>query len=239
VTETLVVAGAAGGCGASLVAGALALCWAALGARPWLLELDLERGDLAGAWGLPVDRTLADLAAVADELDAGHLRAVAAAHPSGVSLLPAPGIPEAEAAWRDAGVARLLAVAAAEGRVVVDAGAGLGRVGVAASERSAGVLVVCPPTLAGARRARRLLDVLAARGAGGRTAIVVGAGPVRAEVGARALGRALAANVVGELPWARGEGVELSAGRWSPGRRRPLHRAVERLAEAVGSGPSA
>jgi MinD-like ATPase involved in chromosome partitioning or flagellar assembly len=183
-------------------------------------------------------RLLADLAAVAAELDAGHLRAVAVPHPSGVSVLPGPGAPGADAAWDDAGVARLVAAAAGEGRVVVDAGAGLGRAGLAASERSSGVLVVCPPTLAGARRARRLLDVLATRGVGGRSAVVVNAGPERAEVGARALGRALAANVVGELPWARGEGVELSAGRWSPGRRRRLHRAVERLADAVGWAPS-
>ena len=229
----LVVGGAAGGCGASLVAGALALCWAARGARPWLVELDLDRGDLAGAWGLPVDRTIADLAVVAGEIDAGHLRAAAFPHPSGVSLLPGPGIPGAEAGWDDAGAARLVDAAAAEGRAVVDAGAGLGRLGLAAAGRSASVLIVCPPTLAGARRARRLLDVLAARGASQRSAIVVSAGPERGEIGARALGRALAANVVGELPWARAEAAELSAGRWAAGRRRPLHRALERLAEAT------
>ena len=63
---------------------------------------------------------------------------------------------------------------------------------------------------------------------------MVSAGPERGEIGARALGRALAANVVGELPWARGEGAELSAGRWSAGAGAPLHQAVERLAEAIG-----
>jgi pilus assembly protein CpaE len=233
VTGPLVVAGAAGGCGASLVAGALSLCWAAAGARPWLIELDLERGDLAGAWGLPADRTVAALAPVAAEIDAGHLRAVAFPHPSGVSLLPGPGLPGAAEAWDDRGLARLVDVAAGEGQVVVDAGAGLGRAGLAAAERSGGVLLVCPLTLAGARRARRLLDALAARGAGARSAVVVSAGPERGEIGARALGKALSANVVGELPWARREGADLSGGRWSSGRRRPLHRAVERLAEAI------
>ncbi len=93
VIGPLVVAGASGGCGASLVAGALALRWAAAGGRPWLVELDLERGDLAGAWGLPADRTIADLVPVAAELDGGHLRAAALPHPSGVSLLPGPGAP--------------------------------------------------------------------------------------------------------------------------------------------------
>jgi pilus assembly protein CpaE len=233
VTGPLVVAGAAGGCGASLVAGALSLCWAAAGARPWLLELDLERGDLAGAWGLPADRTIADLAPVAGEIDGGHLRAAAFPHPSGVSLLPGPGLPGAADAWDEGGLGRLVEAAAAEGQVVVDAGAGLGSAALAAAARAGGVLLVCPPTLAGARRARRLLDALGARAARATSAVVVNAGPERGEIGARALGKALAASVVAELPWARGEGAELSAGRWSSGRRRPLHRAVERLAEAI------
>jgi Flp pilus assembly CpaE family ATPase len=234
VTGAIVVVGAVGGCGASLVAGALALRWAVAGARPWLVELDLERGDLAGSWGLPADRTIADLAAVAAELDGGHLQAAALPHPSGVSLLPGPGAPGAADAWDDAGLARLVDVAAGEGQVVVDAGSGLGRAGLVAAERAGGVLVVCPPTLAGARRARRILDALPGRGAEGRAALVVSAGPERGEIGARALGRALATAVVGDLPWARREGAELSAGRWSSGRGRRLHHAVERLAEAIG-----
>jgi MinD-like ATPase involved in chromosome partitioning or flagellar assembly len=234
VTGPLVVAGASGGCGASLVAGALALCWAAAGVRTWLVELDLERGDLAGAWGLPADRTIADLAPVSGELDAGHLRAAAFPHPAGVSLLPAPGLPGAADAWDDDGLRRLVDAVAAEGRAVVDAGAGLGRAGLVAAARSSRVLVVCPPTLAGARRARRLLEALGSCGAAGRAAVVVAAWPERGEIGARALGKALAATVVAELPWCRREGAELSSGRWAPGRRRRLHRALERVSEAVG-----
>jgi pilus assembly protein CpaE len=227
------VTGAVGGCGASLLAGGLALCWAAAGARPWLVELDLDRGDLAGAWGLPADRTIADLAPVSAEIDSGHLRAAAFPHPSGVSVLPAPGLPGAADAWDDRGLGRLVGAVAGEGPVVVDAGTGMGRAALVAAERSAAVLVVCPRSVAGARRARRQLDALAARGADGRAALVAAAGPRRPEIGARALGQALAATVVGELPWAGREGVELSAGGWSPGRRRRLHRAVARVAEAV------
>jgi pilus assembly protein CpaE len=234
VTGALVVAGAAGGCGASTLAGALALCWAAAGARPWLLELDLERGDLAGAWDLPLDRTIADLAPVAAELDEDHLRAAAFPHPTGVVLLPGPGRPGASTAWEPAGLARLVDAAAGAGQVVVDAGAGLGRAGMAAAGRAGGILLVCPPTLGGARRARRLLEALGATGAEGRAALVAGGAPGHRELGVRALRRALGANVAGELPWAPGEAAELAAGRWSPGRRRPLHHAVERLAEAIG-----
>ena len=87
---TFVVVGACGGSGASLIAGALALCWARDGAPVWLMELDLERGDLGGAWDLPAARTLADLAAVMEEVDAGQLDRAAHDHPSGVRVILAP-----------------------------------------------------------------------------------------------------------------------------------------------------
>lgn len=233
MSAATVVVGACGGCGASLVAGALALRWAADGSRPWLVELDLERGDLAGAWDLPADRTIADLAAVASELDARHARAAAIPHPSGVHVLAAPGRPGGAAAWDDAAVLRLVAVVSAEGRTVVDAGAGLSPVAAAAAEGAGGVLVVCPPTLAAARRARGVLAGLAERGAGARGALVVARGPGRAEIGARALGRALGANVVAEIPWLEAEARDIGAGRWPSGRRRRLRAAVEGLAEAL------
>ena len=121
-------------------------------------------------------------------------------------------------------------VAAGEGQVVVDAGAGLARAGLAAAARAGGVLLVCPPTLAGARRARRLLDALATRGAGGRSALVVGAGPGGGELGARALGNALVGvDVVGEVPWARREARRAQRGAVAIGaRRRPRGRAPGR-----------
>jgi pilus assembly protein CpaE len=229
----VVVLGASGGCGASTVAGALALCWAVEGTRPWLVELDLERGDLAGAWDLPRERTVADLAPVAAELDAGHVRAAAFPHPSGVVVLAGPGAPGAEAGWDRSSIHRLVEVVAGQGRVAVDAGPGLSPVAAAAVERAGRILVVCAPTLAAARRSRRLIEAAAERGAEGRTAVVVAQGPSRAEIGARALGRALGASVAAELPWAHADAGELGAGRWPSGRRRPLRAAVERLAEAL------
>jgi MinD-like ATPase involved in chromosome partitioning or flagellar assembly len=229
----VLVAGACGGCGASLVAGGLALRWAGRGAT-WLLELDLERGDLAGEWGLAADRTLADLAPVAGELDDGHLAQAAVRHPTGLMLLVAPGAPGAEVAWDEAGLVRLGQAAAAQGRAVVDAGAGPSRAARALAGRARAALVVCPPRLSGARRAARLVGALAAAGAEGRTAVVVNRGAARGEIGARALGRAVGASVVAELPWSEEEGRHLSAGRWSGGRRRRLRAAVAELAEAVG-----
>jgi pilus assembly protein CpaE len=232
VTGATLVLGASGGCGASLIAGGLALRWAADGSRPWLVELDLERGDLAGAWDLPAERTVGDLAPVAAELDARHVRAAAFPHPSGVVVLPGPGTPGAAAGWDRESVGRLLEVVAAEGRVVADAGAGLSRVAAAAAERAGEVIVVCAPTLASARRARRLLDAVEAAGRS-RRAVVVAHGPVRGDLGARALGRALEAGVVAEIPWAEAEAREIAAGRWPGGRRGRLRGAIERLAEAL------
>ena len=103
--RALVVLGAAGGSGASLVAGALALHDARAGAPSWLVELDLDRGDRADAWDLAPDRTLADLAAVAEELDPGHLARAAHDHDSGVRLLLAPAAPGAAGEWARSDVA--------------------------------------------------------------------------------------------------------------------------------------
>ena len=91
--SVLLVAGADGGCGASLVAGALALAWARAGAPVWLLELDVDRADRADAWGLAGVRSLADLAGVAAELDARHIGHAAEEGPSGLRILGAPPVP--------------------------------------------------------------------------------------------------------------------------------------------------
>ena len=120
------------------------------------------------------------------------------------------------------------------GRVVIDAGPGwLLAAGLAAARRVS-VILSSPATLAGARRARRLIEVLAGSGADARCGLVVNAGPERPELGARAFGRAVGAPVLAELPWAERDAAELAAGRW-PGRRRArLAGAVEELARVVG-----
>lgn len=229
----VLVVGSGGGCGASLLAGGLALAWAAAGEPAWLLELDLENGDLAGAWGLAGDRTIADLVAVAGELEPDHLRDAAEPHPSGVMVLAAPGAPGSAGPWGAASVARLVAVAGGEGRVVVDAGAGLSPVGLAAAGAAARVLVACTRTLAAARRAGRMVGALAPVGCAGRAALVAVEGPSRGELSARALGRVVGAEVAAELPWEPRAAVRLAAGDWPAGRRRGLTEAIARVAEAL------
>jgi len=234
-TATLVV-GACGGAGASLLTASLALAWAREGSPAWLVDLDLDRGDLAACWGLIGERTIADLRAVAAELEPGHVRHAGRAHPSGVTLLAAPGLPGSAAGWDAAATGRLVAVtcatAGAGGRVVIDAGVGPPAEG--AAEAAGAVLVVCPPALSGARRAVAVLDALRGRGVEARCAVVVGGRGIRGELGARALGRLLGAPVAGELPWSPREADGLASGRWPSGRRARLARAVRAIASAAG-----
>ncbi len=227
----VLVVGAVGGCGTTLVAGGIGLAWARAGRPACLVELDVERGDLAGDWGLPSDRTLADLAPVAGELSAGHLRQVAYPHESGLAVLLGPGRPGAGGPWSEAG-ARLLAVAAEGRAVVADGGSGLAVVAAAAIPAARTIVVTCPASVAGARRARRLVEHLEGLGAGSPAELVVRRG-ARDELSPRAVGRAAGMEVAADLPWAEAEGEALSAGRWPAGRRRRLASAIAELAEAV------
>jgi hypothetical protein len=221
-----VVSGVGGGAGASLLASALAL--AADGA--WLVDLDHERGDLAPAWDLVGDRTTADLLPVADELAGVHLRHAGRRHPSGTTVLAAPARPGAGAAWSAPATAALVAAArdaaGPGGTVVVDAGAGVPADGSAGD----GLLLVCPPTLCGARRAAAALDALRERRDDRGCALVVGGRPGRAEVSPRSLTRLAGAPVAGALPWSPREAGAIAAGRWPEGRRARLARAARELA---------
>ncbi len=229
----VLVVGACGGCGASLVAGGIALAWAATGAATWLVEIDVERGDLGGAWGVSAERGLADLVAVSAELDVGHLRQAGHAHSSGATLVLGPGTPGADAPWDAAAVARLVGVAGGEGRVVLDAGAGLSSLAIAAAEAATRVLLVCPPTIAAARRGRRLVEALAGGGADRRSGLVVSGGPGGGELSSGALARAVGVEVVAEAPWDERDARQIGVGRWPGGRRRGLGAALSQLAETL------
>jgi MinD-like ATPase involved in chromosome partitioning or flagellar assembly len=236
--SALLVVGADGGSGASLIAGGLALAWARAGESVWLLEVDVDRADRADAWGLAGARSLADLGGVMTELDARHVGHAALQGPSGLRLLGAPPTPGMADAW-DAPALRRLAgatgvAAGSSGRVVIDAGPGLGRPARALSADVGTLLIVCGPRVAAARRARRIVEAHSATGGGAVCALALARGPGAGEMGARAIARAVGASVAGEIPWSPGEAALLGAGSWPQGRRSRLARAVEALAEAVG-----
>jgi hypothetical protein len=94
-------------------------------------------------------------------------------------------------------------------------------------------LVVCPPRLDSARRARAVASALATPAGAGARLVVAAVG--RAELGTRALARATGLPVCGALPWSPGEAAELGCGRWPRGRRRSLRAEVARLAAECGS----
>ncbi len=228
------VIGACGGCGTSLVAGALALSWQRGHGGAWLIELDGGCGDLGEAWDLPGDRTLHDLVGVAGEMTAVHLRAAAQHHASGLMAIVA--APDRGAGdWGSAMSARLVerAADAAEGRCVIDAGSVLGPAAMGAVARARSVVLVCPPRISGVRRAVGVLAALAREGLDGGCGLVVGGTPGRAEIGTRALARVVGRDVIAELPWSAREAAELGAGRWPRGRRRGLATAMATLSERL------
>jgi pilus assembly protein CpaE len=227
----VLVLGATGGCGATTLACALALAWVRAGRSTLLLELDLDRGDLAGSLDVVPERTVADLLPVSAELTAEHLRRAAYPHRSGLSVLLGPGRAGTELAWPDSGLERLVGTAGAQTLCVVDGGTGLGRASAAAARVARQVVIVAPGSVAGARRARRLAAVL---GSGRAPRLVVAAprGSADEELSPRALGLAAAIDLAGELPRSEREAAQLVGGRW-PTRRGRLVRSVEALAGAL------
>jgi hypothetical protein len=225
----VVVVGAGGGCGATTLACGLALAWSRAGRPTCLLELDLERGDLAGALGVAPERSLDDLVPVAGELAPEHLRQVAYPHGPGLVVLLGPGRAGAAADWDPDGLVRLLAAAREDRACVVDAGAGAPPPAVSAAAST--VLAVAPACHAGARRARRVASAVADGRAG-----LVGApppGPPDQARGSRALGLAAGMAVRASLAHAPREAADLGAGRWPRGRRVPLSRTIAALAEEI------
>lgn len=223
--------GAAGGSGASLLAGGLALSWVQSGRDPLLVDLDLERGDLADRWDLPRERTLGDLVAVAQEVDARQLERASVRSAAGVRVIAAPGGLSVGRSWDEPTAARLCAALGAQGDVVFDA-PGAGAPMRAAIGVCRAVVMVCPATLAGVGRAARLLEDARADGWDDRVAFVLALGR-RSQVSERAFGRALGVSVIASLPWSEHEAREIAGGRWPTGRRRPLTDAIRELGEVI------
>jgi pilus assembly protein CpaE len=94
----ITVLGPKGGTGKTLTACNLAVALAQAGARPVVVDLDLQFGDVGLALGLQPERTIYDLASSGGSLDAEKVEGFLAAHPSGARVLLAPVRPEQAAA---------------------------------------------------------------------------------------------------------------------------------------------
>ena len=232
-----VVMGAAGGVGATLLACGLALAWADEGRPVALAELDLERGDIAGAWGVPPERTIDDLTRVIDELLPTHVEMVCHPHESGVLLLLAPRRASAGTQWDEGATRLLLHSTRMLGEVIVDVGASLGPHVQEACRQAHRIVLVSSPTVACARRSRSLLAALETWAVDADRCVVVNRGIGRDHLSARGFGRAVGHSIAGELPASGGEADDLEAGRWSARRRKGgLTAAVAAL--AGGGAPS-
>jgi Flp pilus assembly CpaE family ATPase len=228
-TRRIVVVGAAGGVGTSLVAGGLALGLADAGEPVRLLDL---AGDLAGAWGVPPDRTIDDLLPVIDELERRHVEIVALRHPSNVTLILGPPAGGPDSRWDRPAVIRLLDCAGAVDALVVDAGTGVGVPAEAACGRGR-LVVVTAQTLAGARSARARIARVGSVGQMGEPIVVANRGVGRDHLNTRTFARALGHPVAVELGRVDREADALGSGRWPAGRRRSLVGAMAALVHMV------
>jgi pilus assembly protein CpaE len=161
VGRVLAVVGAKGGVGTSTVAVHLALAAREIGAASVaLVEYDLQGGDLRAFLDLPYRRSVADLAAVADELTTRHLQEAMYTHASGVRVLLAPQEGEhAEAVSATAARSILTAIRTREDLTIVDAGATLSEASAIAVEMADTTLVVTTPDVVSLRGVVRLCSL--------------------------------------------------------------------------------
>jgi pilus assembly protein CpaE len=193
--EVITVCGARGGLGATTVAVNLASKLAAISdAEVGLVDLDLQRGDVAAFLNLAPINSIANLATAPGEVDEVFLAGTLTRHPSGVFVLPAPTeIEEADAIGHDEVKVALDLMRHRFRYTVVDTSRTVTGVTVAAIEASRRILLVSDLSIPGVRAARRTVDLLARLGVpADRVELLVTEavpGPVSFQDAARAIGK--------------------------------------------------
>jgi pilus assembly protein CpaE len=110
LSPMIVVLGPKGGTGKTLTACNLAIALAHRNARPVVVDVDLQFGDVGLALGLKPTRTIYDLAVAGGTLDAEKMDSYLMRHPSGVQALLAPVRPDEAAAIDTAFLRKVLEV---------------------------------------------------------------------------------------------------------------------------------
>jgi pilus assembly protein CpaE len=201
---------AGGGAGATTVALNLAACLAQGGGprgsvarRTAMLDLDLQFGDADVALDLQPRSTIVDALRSRERVDPRFLESIMTEHASGLKLLAAPpSVIPLDAL--DAGFALSLAEHAASGfeRTIIDLPAAITDWTLLLLRRADLIVLVTPPTVAGAVRAGRLLDSLKASGVDRPVLLVINKTPGVLEALDRParIGRSLELKVDATLP---------------------------------------
>ena len=156
----LVVAGGKGGVGTTTLATRLAVAAAKADAnRPvCLCELDMQTGDVRAMLDVTNRRSLADLAAVSDDVSVRSLDDTLYIHSTGLRVLLSPEHGEDAEDLSGEATRRILAALKFQYDLVVcDVGATIGDVGAVAVEMADAALVACTPDVPAMRGANRLL----------------------------------------------------------------------------------
>jgi pilus assembly protein CpaE len=151
------LSGAKGGTGTTTLAVQLAMAVVSAGRSVCLVDMDLQKGDLAGYLDVSHRRSIVDMVAAAGDLDGAILAEALYVHPAGPHVLLSP--PDGEKADDlPAGAARQIlgALRSRYDVVIVDCGAHLSAGNAMAVELADRVLITATPDLPALRGAKRL-----------------------------------------------------------------------------------
>jgi len=193
--EIITVCGARGGLGATTLAVNLAGKLAAVtGTEVGLVDLDLQRGDVAAFMNLTPHNSVANLATAPGEVDDVFLASTLMRHANGVFVLPAPLEMEEADSIGHAEIKLALDLLRARFRyTVVDTSRTITGATLAAIEASQRILLLTDLSVPGLRSARRTADLVSRLGiATDRVELIVTeavSGPVTLQDAGRALGK--------------------------------------------------
>ena len=193
--QIITVCGARGGLGATTLAVNLASKLVAItGSEVALVDLDLQRGDVAAFMNLTPHNSLANLAAAPGEIDDVFLASTLTRHPNGVFILPAPTEIEDADSVGHAEIKLALDLLRARFRyTVVDTSRTITGATLAAVEASRRILLISDLSVPGIRAARRTADLFARLGIPADSVeLLVSeavAGPVSLHDASRAIGK--------------------------------------------------
>lgn len=172
--NVIALQGALGGIGTSMIATQLAQIWASENKRVLLIDLDVQRGNVALYMNLKPRLSIADLIEADERLDTEFLKMVVERHTSGASIISSPADMTGMDAVTPEFIDRLLDTAAQNFDLVLLDLPGIWMDWTAtAIQKSDIMLLITQMTVSGVQQARRQLDVAEANGLGDRVRVVM------------------------------------------------------------------